>query len=52
MCDVLKEMICKIENLVVCADIEEEDSKNPVAGDADVTAEEGSGDNAEPGAEC
>ena len=51
-CDVLKEISFKIENLVACADKEEEDSQEPEAGDAEVTAEEGSGDNAEPGAEC
>ena len=47
-CEVLKEISFKIENLVACADKEEgEDAEEP-----EDTAEEGSGDKAEPGAEC
>jgi len=54
-CDVLKEISFKIENLVACADKEEgEDAaaQEQEAEDADAAAEDGSGDKAEPGAEC
>merc|ERR1739838_196144 len=54
-CDVLKEISFKIENLVACADKEEgEDAtaQEQEAEDAGAAAEDGSGDKAEPGAEC
>jgi len=54
-CDVLKEISFKIENLVACADKEEgEDAtaQEQEAEDAGAAAEDGSGDKAEPGADC
>merc|ERR1719339_215569 len=51
-CDVLKDISFKIENLVACADKEEDAQEQEQEPEADAAAEEGSGDKAKPGDEC